>query len=57
MFAALGLHCCTGFSLVTVLLTAVVSRVAEHEYRARGLQQLWHMGSAVAAPGSQVQAQ
>lgn len=53
----LGLHCYSGFSLVVAsrdcstvavcrLLTVVVSSVVE-AYR---LQQLQHMGSAVAAP-------
>ena len=62
--AALGLCCCTrpfsscgerGLLFVAVrgLLTAVVSLVAEHGLQARGLQQLWHVGSAVVARGFQ----
>ena len=45
--AMLGLHCCVGFSLVTVhgLLISVASLVAKHGLK--GIQG----GSAVAAPG------
>ena len=60
--AALGLCCCTrafsscgeqGLLFVAVrgLLTAVASLVAEHGHQARGLQQLWHVGSVVVARG------
>ena len=62
--AALGLCCCVrafsscgerGLLFVAVhrLLIAVASLVAEHGLQAHGLQQLWHMGSAVVARGPQ----
>ena len=64
--AALGLRCCAwafsscskwGLRFITVhgLLIAVASLVAEHELYARGLQELQHTGSVVAARGSQAQ--
>ena len=58
----LGLCCCTGFSLllasggaslVVVLcsvLIEVASLVVQHGLQAWGLQELWHVGSGVAAP-------
>ena len=62
--AALGLCCCTWafsscgeqgllFGAVHGLLIAVASLVAEHGLQARGLQQLQHTGSVVAACGPQ----
>ena len=62
--AALGLHCCTQafsscseqgllFIAVRRLLIEVASLVVEHGLQACGLQQLWHMGSAVVARGLQ----
>ena len=62
--AALGLRCYTrafsscgmwGLFFVAVrgLLIAVASLVAEHRLQARGLQQLWHVGSVVVACGLQ----
>ena len=58
--AALGLHFCAwalsscgerGLLFVAVhrLLIAVTSLVVEHGLQARGLQQLWHVGSVVVA--------
>ena len=58
--AALGLHCCTRafsscgegglfFIAVRGLLIVVASLVAKHRLQARGLQQLQHLGSVVAA--------
>lgn len=59
--AVLGLHCCTGFSLVAVdggalveghgLLTAVVSLLWSVGSKACGFQQRQHRGSAAASPG------
>ena len=57
----LGLHCCTGFSLVAVSrgcslvsvhgpLTEVASLAMEHGSRPLGFQQLQHVGSVVVAP-------
>ena len=37
------------FVMVSGLLIAVATLVAEHRLQARGPQQLWHMGSAVVA--------
>ena len=62
--AALGLRCCAWafsscseqgllFIVVCGLLIAVASLVAEHGLQVRGLQQLWRVGSAVAAHGPQ----
>ena len=62
--AALGLCCCAWassscgerrllFVAVRGLLIAVASLVAEHGLQARGLQQLWHVGSVVVARGLQ----
>ena len=62
IFAALGLRCCTGFSLavasrgysldaVCELLTVVASPIAEQGSSAGRLPYLQHMDSAVAAPG------
>ena len=59
-WAVLGLCCCARafsscgergllFLVVRGLLTAVVSLVAEHRLQARGLQQLWHVGSVIVA--------
>ena len=54
--AALGLHCCTwAFSSRSEwgLLSNCgvwVSLLAEHGFRAHGLQLLWHADSIVAAP-------
>ena len=56
--AVLGLHCCMRvfsscskrgllFLAVRGLLIAVASLVVEHRLQARGLQQLWHVGSVV----------
>ena len=64
IFAALGLRCCTGFSLAVAsrgyslvamceLLTVVASPIAEQGSRAGRLPYLQHMDSAVAAPGLQ----
>ena len=58
--AVLGLCCCTcafsscgerGLLFVAVrgLLIVVASLVVEHGLQARGLRQLWHMGSVVVA--------
>ena len=58
--AALGLRCCARafsscgklgllFVVVCGLLIGVASLVAEHGLQARGLQQLWHVASAVVA--------
>ena len=57
-FAVLGLHCCTGFSLVMASggyspvvvcrpLISVASLVSEHSSRVHNLQQLQHVGSVV----------
>ena len=54
----LGLHCCTRafsscsewgllFIMVSRLLIAMASLVAEHGLQVRGLQQLWHTSSGV----------
>ena len=62
--AVLGLCCwawafssCSGRGLLFVavrgLLTVVASLVVEHRLQARGLQQLWHLGSVVVARGLQ----
>ena len=62
--AALGLRCCMRafsscgerellFVAVCGLLIAVASLVAEHGLQSHGLQQLWHVGSAVVAHGLQ----
>ena len=62
--AALGLRCCMqafsscskqGLPFIAVrgLLIVVASLVAEHRLQARGLQQLWHVGSVVVARGLQ----
>ena len=47
--------CGVGLLFVAVhwLLTGVVSLVADHRLQARGLQQLWHVGSVVVARGLQ----
>lgn len=61
--AGLGFHC-SGFSLVVAsggfsltvmlwLLIEVPSLAVEHGSMARGLQELQHVGSVVAAPGLQ----
>ena len=60
--AALGLCCCTPafssccewgllFIVVRGLLIAVAALLEEHQFQARGLQQLWHTGSVVVALG------
>ena len=60
ILAALDLHCCARafsscgeqgllFAVVCGLLIAVASLVAEHRLQARGLQQLWLMGSRAQA--------
>ena len=61
-FAVLSLHCCVGFSLGVANvgyslavgpgpLTVVASLVVEPQAGRHELQQLWHMGSIVAALG------
>ena len=62
LLAALGLHCCTGFSLVAAiggcslvvvlrLLTEVAPLVAEYRLWVPRLQELPHVDSVVAAGG------
>ena len=66
-FAVLSLHCCVGFSLGVANvgyslavgpgpLTVVASLVVEPQAGRHELQQLWHMGSIVAAHCSRAQA-
>ena len=63
IFGHAGLHCCDGFfsscdewgllSSGVWILVAMASLVVEHGHQACRLQQLWHVGSVVVAPGPQ----
>ena len=63
IFDHAGLHCCDGFfsscdewgllSSGVWILVAMASLVVEHGHQACRLQQLWHVGSVLVAPGLQ----